>query len=125
MLRQWLYALSEPVIAAIDLMALVIITVATVAAFLRALRLMLRRDSIDGHERRAVWLTYSRWLVAGLTFQLASDIIESAVAPSWEAIGMLGAIAVIRTFLNYFLERDVADMRERQARAGGAGTPVE
>ena len=117
MLRQWLYALSEPVIAAIDLMALVIIAIATVAAFVRALGVMLKRGPISGHERRAMWLTYSRWLVAGLTFQLASDIIESAVAPSWEAIGMLGAVAAIRTFLNYFLERDVDAMRELEARS--------
>lgn len=114
MLREWLYLLSEPVIGVIDLMALLIIAIATVAAFVRSLGLMLRHDSISGHERRAVWLTYSRWLVAGLTFQLAADIIESAIAPSWEAIGQLGAIAVIRTFLNFFLERDVAEMRERQ-----------
>jgi uncharacterized membrane protein len=121
MLRHWLYLVSEPVIAAIDLMALVIIAVATVAAFVRSLGLMLKHESVTGYERRAVWLAYSRWLVAGLTFQLASDIIESAVAPSWEAIGMLGAIAAIRTFLNYFLEKDVADMRERQAGVATAG----
>ena len=114
MLREWLHLLSEPVIAAIDLMALLVITIATVAAFVRSLRLMIRQESISGHERRAVWLAYSRWLVAGLTFQLAADIIESSIAPSWEAIGQLGAIAVIRTFLNYFLERDVAELRERQ-----------
>ena len=55
-----------------------------------------------------------RWLIAGLTFQLAADIIETSIRTSWQAIGQLGAIAVIRTFLNYFLERDLADIRERQ-----------
>lgn len=121
MLREWLHLLSEPVIAAIDLMALFIITVATVVAFVRTLGLMLKRDSATGHERRDVWLTYARWLVAGLTFQLAADIVESSIAPSWEAIAQLGAIAVIRTFLNYFLERDVAEMRERNDRSGEPG----
>ena len=32
---------------------------------------------------------------------------RTAIAPNWTDIGQLGAIAVIRTFLNYFLERDV------------------
>jgi uncharacterized membrane protein len=70
-----------------------------------------------------VWLRYSRWLVAGLTFQLAADIIESSITVGWEAIVRLGAIAVIRTFLNYFLSRDIAEVREQQR--GGAVPAVE
>ncbi|GAB3513895.1 DUF1622 domain-containing protein [Pseudoxanthomonas daejeonensis] len=113
MFRDWLYALSEPVIAAIDLMALVLIAGATVYTFFAGLWMVVTRGTVDGHERRTLWLAYARWLVVGLTFQLAADIIESSIAPSWEAIGQLGAIAVIRTFLDYFLERDVAEIRER------------
>ena len=47
------------------------------------------------------------WLLLGLEFALAADIIGSVVSPTWEDIGQLGAIAVIRTFLNYFLEHDL------------------
>ena len=43
----------------------------------------------------------------GLEFELAADIIGSVVSPTWRDIGELAAIAVIRTFLNYFLERDL------------------
>ena len=43
----------------------------------------------------------------GLEFELAADIVRSAISPNWKDIGMLGAIAAIRTFLNYFLERDI------------------
>ena len=64
-----------------------------------------------------MWSRLGRWLVAGLTFQLAADVIETAIAPQWDDIGRLGAIAVIRTFLNYFLERDLSEV-ERAARAG-------
>ncbi|TIW78549.1 MAG: DUF1622 domain-containing protein, partial [Mesorhizobium sp.] len=46
-------------------------------------------------------------------FQLASDIIESALTPSWEDIGRLAAIAVVRTFLNYFLGRDLSEETEQ------------
>ena len=56
-----------------------------------------------------MWIRYGRWLVAGLTFQLAADIIETSISTDWEGIARLGAIAVIRTFLNYFLERDIAE----------------
>lgn len=115
MLNEWLELISEPVVAAIDLMALFMIAGASLWAFVSSIRLVLMRSTITGKDRRAVWLTYARWLVAGLTFQLAADIVESSIAPSWEAIGQLGAIALIRTFLNYFLERDVAEIRARDA----------
>ena len=52
--------------------------------------------------------------MAGLTFQLAADIIESAFSPGWDEIGRLAAISVIRTFLNYFLERDLAELERRE-----------
>ena len=44
--------------------------------------------------------------------------IESAIAPSWQAVAQLGAVALIRTFLNYFLERDMGEVREREDDAG-------
>jgi uncharacterized membrane protein len=52
--------------------------------------------------------------VAALTFQLAADIIETSISSSWETIARVGSIAVIRTFLNYFLDRDLIDVRTRQ-----------
>jgi uncharacterized membrane protein len=60
-----------------------------------------------------VWLRYARWLVAALTFQLGADIIETSITREWEAVARLGAVAVIRTFLNFFLDRDLAEVRER------------
>ena len=47
------------------------------------------------------------WLLLGLEFELAADIIGSVISPTWQDIGELGAVAVIRTFLNYFLEKDL------------------
>jgi uncharacterized membrane protein len=103
---------SEHAIIVIDALALVIIVFAALEAFIRSIRGMFA--ALPAHERRDIWLRFARWLVAGLTFQLAADVIESSITTSWESVGRLGAIAVIRTFLNYFLERDVAEARERQ-----------
>jgi uncharacterized membrane protein len=116
-MKEWLTAATETAVIIIDGLALVIVVVGTLEAFVGGLRLMLGSQS--GHERREVWIRYGRWLVAGLTFQLAADIIESSITTDWEALGRLGAIAVIRTFLNYFLERDLEEVRERQ-RGDGA-----
>ena len=58
-----------------------------------------------------VRLTLGRFLALGLEFQLASDVLRTAVAPSWEDIGQLAAIAAIRTALNYFLGKEIAEER--------------
>lgn len=69
--------------------------------FVRALASR-RTESYNG-----IRLTLARHLALALEFQLAADILSTAVAPSWEQIGKLGAIAVIRTGLNYFLMREM------------------
>jgi len=57
--------------------------------------------------KKLVWHRFGMWLILGLEFMLAADIVRTAISPNWEQIGQLGAIALIRTFLNYFLEKDV------------------
>lgn len=59
--------------------------------------------------RRAVWSKFAMWIVLALEFALAADIVRTAIAPTWDDIGRLGAIALIRTALNYFLERDMEE----------------
>lgn len=122
-MQEWLRAITEPAVVIIDGMALLIVVVGTVEAFVGGLRVMLASGS--GHQRRDVWLRYGRWLVAGLTFQLAADIIESSITTAWEALGRLAAVAVIRTFLNFFLERDLVEVRERQRRDGDSIVEVK
>lgn len=53
-------------------------------------------------------------LALSLEFLLAADIVGTAVSPSWEAIGILAAIAGIRTFLNYFLQKEVKQLEEEK-----------
>lgn len=66
-----------------------------------------KRPATTHGERKAVWRRFGTWLLLGLEFELAPDIIGSVISPTWQDIGELGAIAVIRTFLNYFLEKDL------------------
>jgi uncharacterized membrane protein len=62
-------------------------------------------------RRKAVWRRFAVWLLLGLEFQLGADIVRTAISPTWTQIGQLGAIAVIRTFLNHFLEKDLEKYR--------------
>jgi uncharacterized membrane protein len=54
-----------------------------------------------------VRLTLRRWLAVGLEFLLAADILRTAVAPTWDDIGKLAAIAALRTAVNYFLGKEI------------------
>jgi uncharacterized membrane protein len=110
-MRECWFSVTEPAITVIDMLALVIIVFSTLEAFVRACQLLF--TEANGHERRQVWLRYARWLVAALTFQLAADILETSISTSWESLVRIASIAVIRTFLNYFLEKDLGEIRER------------
>lgn len=70
----------------------------------------------------ALRLTLAHYLAVALEFQLAADILSTAIAPTWDAIGRLAAVAVVRTGLNYFLGRE---MRDEAARLDQAGAPAE
>jgi len=63
------------------------------------------------HRTAAVFtpirLSLGRFLTLGLEFQLAADILRTAVSPSFGQLGRLAAIATIRTALNYFLGREI------------------
>ncbi len=103
--------------------AIVIFIGAAIAAvgFVRA---ALRRHSNDEFVR--VRLGLGRYLTLGLEFQLASDVLSTAIAPTFAEIGKLAAIAAIRTVLNYFLakeiERERAEVEGRDAASSKADT---
>jgi len=112
-MKEWLTFIVENAVLIIHAMALVIIVIGTIEAFLRSIRAILGPSS-TGQQFHGVYVQYARWLVGGLTFQLAADILETSIAPTWDEIGRVGAIAVIRTFLNFFLERDLAEVEKRE-----------
>jgi uncharacterized membrane protein len=90
----------------VEAAAVVVVAFGSIEAFIRLLRVVATPGTTHG-ERKAIWRRYGVWLLLGLEFELAADIISSVVSPTWQDLGELGAIAVIRTFLNYFLERDL------------------
>jgi uncharacterized membrane protein len=93
--------------------AVIVVTFGSLEAFLKLLWIGVTPKATHG-VRKAIWRRFGVWLLLGLEFELAADIIASVVSPTWEDIGELGAIAVIRTFLNYFLERDLENAGKAQ-----------
>ena len=56
--------------------------------------------------------TFGGWLVVALEFQLAADIVGTIISPTTTHLVDLGAIALIRTLLNYFLSKELREEDE-------------
>jgi uncharacterized membrane protein len=83
------------------------------AGFVKAMILLLKSRQIKHSPLyNRLRLEFGGWLVLALEFQLASDILKTAVAPTYEHLIQLGAIAIIRTFLNYFLSKELNELPE-------------
>ena len=107
-MEQWVSWLATQVALVIQLIAVVFIAAGTLEAVATVFKGLVMRADIDRY--RQIWIRYARVLIGGLTFMLAADVVDTAIAPDWDDIGKLAAIAAIRTALNYFLERDMREM---------------
>ncbi len=92
-----------------------IIAIGVIIAAYKFAKAVFNRQTQDYNQIR---LILARYLALALEFQLGADILSTAIAPSWDQIGKLGAIAVIRTGLNYFLMREMEQER-------GKSDPIE
>ena len=66
--------------------------------------------------KEAIRLTLGRSLALALEFQLAADILGTALNPTLRDIGLLAAIVVLRTLLNYFLGKEIDAAVQRAER---------
>lgn len=110
-MREWTTFIAEHVIVCINVIVLVTVIFGTVTAVAQATGAIVSR-SASKERLREIYLHYGHWLIAALTFQIAADIVETSIAPTWQEVGRLGAVSAIRVFLNFFLERDLSNMRQ-------------
>lgn len=102
----------------------IVIVIGAFVAMVKFIAALLRRDAV---EFSAVRLTLGRFLALGLEFQLASDVLRTAISQSFQEIGKLAAIATIRTALNYFLAKEIAGEQravEQRRTASAADRPA-
>ncbi|MEE3719392.1 DUF1622 domain-containing protein [Tumidithrix elongata RA019] len=105
-LELWLKVIVGYLAAGAEIAAAVVIGGAIGRGILSYVRqLFSRRQHLDVTE--IIRLQLGRVLALGLEFTVASDILRTAVAPTRQDISNLGAIVLLRTLLNYFLEREI------------------
>jgi uncharacterized membrane protein len=111
--EQWLRDAVFLLVRLVEAAGALIIFVGAALGFVRFVLVAIRKSP---EHFTPVRLNLGRYLALGLEFQLASDLLRTAVAPSFDEIGKLAAIAAIRTALNYFLGREIKSERAELAR---------
>jgi uncharacterized membrane protein len=99
--------------AIVDASTGVAIGAGVLAALARTARLSVRRGTSLDSAMSEVRITLGRWLALALELALAADILRTVMIPTWDEIGKLGAIVVLRTVLNYFLEREIEQEQKK------------
>ncbi len=108
----WLSALTEAISAFIIAVGIVQAAILTAALAFPAMW----GDAVQGLDpRENIRLKLGRWLALALEFQLAADILKTAVAPTWDDIGQVAAIIALRTLLNFFLAREIENAERQRA----------
>lgn len=100
---QWIRLIVESIGA-------LIVAAGICVAVYNLVKVLIKGQTDDYNQIR---LILARYLALALEFQLGADILSTAISPSWEQIGKLGAVAVIRTGLNYFLMREMETERAK------------
>ena len=118
-----MHDLLEPVASLLELVGVAAILIATILATARFFAALRRREGDRAYEGYRADL--GRGILLGLEFLVGADIIATVTAPlTWQSVGLLGAVILIRTFLSFSLETEiegVAPWRRRET----SGTAAE
>ncbi len=114
-LESWLKVAIGYLTAITEISAAMVIGLAVLQGIFTYLRQLLSRSRTHSGSTEMIRLQLGRGLALGLEFSVASDILRTAVAPNRQDILNLGAIVLLRTLLNYFLEREIRQVEQSRS----------
>jgi uncharacterized membrane protein len=114
-LETWLKVIVGYLAAGTEIAAAIVIGGAVIRGISTYLQLLFSRSKQHFDATEAIRLQLGRVLALGLEFTVASDILRTAVAPTRQDILNLGVIVLLRTLLNYFLEREIQQGEQRRS----------
>lgn len=100
---QWIANVAE-------LFAAIIIGIAVIKAFFKHVTTYVKKPI---EKKEPIRIALGRSLTLGLEFLLAADILKTVVDPNWHDLGILAVIVVLRTALNYFLDKELENHEKR------------
>jgi len=102
---------------AIDIVGLTVILI----GFTKALWAFVRNELSQRDNEIAFWTRIRQvrcglgtYLLLGLEFMIASDVIHSFTDPKLESLAELGAIVLVRTVIAYFLGQEISELHESE-----------
>ncbi|HSC38043.1 MAG TPA: DUF1622 domain-containing protein, partial [Chitinophagaceae bacterium] len=96
---------------AVEILAAVIIGIAVIKTLINYTGAL--RTTAPKTSKEEIRVQFGSSVAVSLELLLGADVLATAVAPSWDDIGKLAAIAVLRTALNYFLGKELKHMQSR------------
>ena len=100
---------------AIEALAALVIAFASLQAAWHGFQILVSHPPRPEARKTEIRLQLGRWLSLAFEFLLAADILLTAIAPTWNEIAKLAAIATLRTLLNFFLEREISNAEARES----------
>lgn len=117
-LESWLKIIVGYLAAGAEIAAALVIGGAVVRGIFAYMRQLFSYSKQHYDATESIRLKLGRVLALGLEFTVASDILRTAVAPTRQDILNLGAIVLLRTLLNYFLEREIQQGEQNRTNGG-------
>ena len=103
--------IAQNISSAVEIIAAILIGIAVLVALKNYIMLFAKSAIVT---QRDIRIQFGSSVAVALELLLGADVIATAVAPTWDEIGKLAAIATIRTALNYFLERDLNSVDKKR-----------
>ena len=104
-MKEWAEIITKHLSSFVEILAAVVIAIALLQFLYRYITNLFRPDIESINQK--VRIQFGSSLAIALELLLGADILATAIAPTWNDIGKLAAIAVLRTALNFFLEREL------------------
>lgn len=96
----------EPIATLLEIFGVAVIVLGVLLAtgrFVRDLRVVAPKAAYDSYRANL-----GRGILLGLELLVGADIIATVTAPlTWESVGLLGLVVLIRTFLSFSLETEI------------------
>lgn len=108
-MENWAEYITKHLSGFVEILAAVVIAIALVQFLIKYLTNFAKPDVEQQNQN--VRIQFGSSLTIALELLLAADILATAIAPTWNDIGKLAAIATLRTALNYFLERELKSVK--------------
>ena len=105
MMKELAEIITKHLSSTVEVLAAFVIGVALIKFLYKYIRHLFNPN--DGITNQTIRIQFGSALTVALELLLAADILTTAIAPTWDDIGKLASIAVLRTALNYFLEREL------------------